>query len=140
MKYLSKIFAPTGNRRLNELIGFLLCVSALLLFLALASYSPLDPSLNSASVLTGTRVARNWIGVVGALISDLTLQFFGIGAFLLPVFLGVLGIRWFASRKIQSPIAKSLGGVWLIVFTPALLALLPGNWRWLNVIPVEGMV
>ncbi len=140
MRLLTGIFVPTGNRRLNELIGFLLCVSALLLFLALASYSPLDPSFNSASVLTGTHVARNWIGVVGAVISDLALQAFGIGAFLLPVFFGVLGIRWFASRKAQSPVAKSLGGIWLIVFTPALLALLPGNLRWLNVVPIEGLV
>ena len=140
MRLLASIFVPTGNRRLNELIGFLLCVSALLLFIALASYSPLDPSFNSASVLTGTHVARNWIGMVGAVISDLALQFFGMSAFLLPVFFGVLGIRWFASRKVQSPIAKSLGGVWLVIFTPALLALLPGNLRWLNVIPIEGMV
>jgi DNA segregation ATPase FtsK/SpoIIIE, S-DNA-T family len=140
MRFLASIFVPTGNRRLNELIGFLLCVSALLLFLALASYSPLDPSLNSASVLTGTHAARNWIGVVGALISDLALQFFGIGAFLLPIFPFMLGIRWFASRKIQSPIAKSLGGIWLLMFVPALLALLPGNFRWLHAIPVEGLL
>ncbi len=100
MKYFAKIFTPTGNRRLNELIGFLLCVSALLLFLALASYSPLDPSLNSASVLTDSRSARNWIGVVGALVSDLVLQTWGIGAFLLPVFLVLLGMRWFRSRKV----------------------------------------
>ena len=140
MKFLASIFVPTTNRRLNELIGFLLCVSALLLFLALASYSPLDPSFNSASVLTGTHVARNWIGVVGAIISDLALQFFGIGAFLLPVFLAVMGCRWFTSRKIQSPIAKSLGGIWLLVFVPALLALLPGHFRWFNVIPIEGLV
>ncbi len=140
MNLLHKIFIPTSNRRLNELIGFLCCTFALLLFLALASYSPLDPSLNSASVLTGTHVARNWIGMVGALISDVTLQFFGIGAFLLPVFFAVMGIRWFASRKVQSPVAKSLGGLWLIVFVPALLALLPGNLRWLNVIPIEGLV
>ncbi|MGC1653466.1 MAG: DNA translocase FtsK [Candidatus Sulfotelmatobacter sp.] len=140
MRFLASIFVPTGNRRLNELIGFLLCVSALLLFLALASYSPLDPSLNSASVLTGTHVARNWIGVVGALISDLALQFFGIGAFLLPIFPAMLGLRWFASRKIQSPVAKSLGGIWLVIFVPALLALLPGHWRWLHVIPVEGLL
>jgi len=140
MRFLASIFVPTGNRRLNELIGFLLCVSALLLFLALASYSPLDPSLNSASVLTGTHAARNWIGVVGALISDLTLQFFGIGAFLLPVFPFMLGIRWFATRKIQSPIAKSLGGIWLVMFVPALLALLPGKLRWLHAMPIEGLL
>src|ERR1700678_841628 len=140
MRFLASIFVPTGNRRLNELIGFLLCISALLLFLALASYSPLDPSLNSASVLTGTHAARNWIGVVGALISDLALQFFGVGAFLLPVFPAMLGIRWFASRKVQSPVAKTLGGVWLVVFVPALLALLPGNLRWMNVMPIEGLI
>ncbi len=140
MRLLASIFTPTGNRRLNELIGFLLCVSALLLFLALASYSPLDPSLNSASVLTGTHAARNWIGMVGALISDLALQFFGIGAFLLPVFPAMLGMRWFASRKVQSPIAKSLGGIWLVMFVPAMLALLPGHLRWMNVIPIEGLL
>jgi S-DNA-T family DNA segregation ATPase FtsK/SpoIIIE len=140
MKYFSRIFAPTNNRRLNELIGFLLCVSALLLFLALASYSPLDPSLNSASILTDSRAARNWIGVVGALVSDLMLQFFGVGAFLIPVFAAGLGMRWFRSRKIVSPIAKSLGTVWLLVFLPALLALLPGQIRWLQVIPIEGLL
>src|SRR5579863_6798776 len=139
MKYFPRIFAPTNNRRLNELIGFLLCVSALLLFLALASYSPLDPSLNSASVLTGSRAARNWIGVVGALISDLVLQGFGIGAFLLPVFSAMLGARWFRSRKVGSPIAKVLGGFWLLIFVPALLALLPGHLRWMNAIPIEGL-
>ena len=140
MHFLASIFVPTGNRRLNELVGFLLCVFAFLLFLALASYSPLDPSLNSASVLTGTHAARNWIGVVGALISDLALQFFGIGSFLLPIFPAMLGLRWFASRKIQSPLAKSLGGLWLVVFVPALLALLPGNARWLRVMPIEGLL
>ncbi len=140
MGFLASIFVPTGNRRLNELIGFLLCVSALLLFLALASYSPLDPSLNSASVLTGTHAARNWIGVVGAIISDLTLQCFGIGGFLLPIFPALLGVRWFRSRKIQSPIAKSVGGIWLVVFIPALLALLPGQLRWMRVIPIEGLL
>ena len=140
MKYISQIFAPTSNRRLNELIGFLLCVSALLLILALASYSPLDPSLNSASVLTGSRVARNWVGVVGALVADILLQGFGIGAFLLPIFPAFLGMRWFRSRKILSPIAKSLGSLWLVLFVPALLALLPGHMRWRDAMPIEGLI
>ena len=139
MKYFAQIFAPTNNRRLNELIGFVLCVSGLLLFLALASYSPLDPSFNSASVLTGSQSARNWVGLVGAIVSDLLLQGLGIGAFLVPVFLGALGSRWFRSRKITSPIAKSLGAIWLLIFVPALLALMPGHVRWMTVIPMEGL-
>src|SRR5437868_6017158 len=138
--YLLRIFVPTNNRRLNELVGFLLCVSALLLFLALASYSPLDPSFNSASVLTGAHGARNWIGIVGAIAADVCLQFFGIGAFLVPGFAAVLGIRWFRSRKIISPIAKTLGALWLVVFVPAQFSLLPGHVRWMGVIPMEGLL
>ena len=140
MDYLAGIFVPTGNRRLNELIGFLMCVSALLLFLALVSYSPLDPSWNSASVLTGSHAARNWIGVVGAFTADMMLQFFGIGAFLLVIFPTMLGVRWFRSMKVQSPLAKSLGGIWLVMFVPAMLALLPGHLRWMHVIPIEGLL
>ena len=139
MTFFSKIFAPTKSRRLNELVGFLFCVSALLLFLALASYSPLDPSLNSASILTGSHAARNWVGILGAYLSDLVLQFWGVGAFLLPVFMGMLGVRWFRSRAVQSPIAKTLGGIWLLMFTPALLAILPGHFRWMGAIPIEGL-
>src|ERR1700676_3126293 len=140
MDYLASIFIPTGNRRLNELIGFLMCVSALLLFLALISYSPLDPSWNSASVLTGSHAARNWIGVVGAFTADMMLQFFGVGAFLLVIFPAMLGARWFRSMKVQSPLAKSLGGIWLLMFVPAMLALLPAQLRWQRAIPIEGLL
>ncbi|MBV9483604.1 MAG: DNA translocase FtsK [Acidobacteria bacterium] len=140
MPYLSKVFSPTANRRLNELIGLLLCVSALLLFLALISYSPLDPSLNSASTLTASRGARNWIGIFGAVVSDLFLQVFGIGAFLIAGLIALLAMRWFRSRKIQSPVAKVLGAVWLVIFVPAMLALLPGDLRWMRVIPLQGLL
>src|SRR5215468_6669631 len=140
MDYLATIFVPTGNRRLNELIGFLMCVSALLLLLALVSYSPLDPSWNSASGLNTSHAARNWIGIVGAYSADAVLQFFGVGAFLLTVFPAMLGARWFRSMKVQSPLAKSLGVVWLLMFVPAMLALLPGGLRWAHVIPIEGLL
>jgi DNA segregation ATPase FtsK/SpoIIIE, S-DNA-T family len=139
MTIIAKVFAPTRNRRLNELVGFLLGVSALLLFLALASYSPLDPSFNSASLLTGSHAARNWIGILGAFLSDIVLQFWGVGSFLLPLFMGMLGIRWFRSRPIQNPLAKTLGAIWLLMFLPALLAILPGNLRWMGAIPIEGL-
>jgi DNA segregation ATPase FtsK/SpoIIIE, S-DNA-T family len=140
MSLLTRIFLPTGNRRLNELIGFVVCVLGLLLFLAVVSYSPLDPSLNSASGLTDGRAARNWIGIVGAITSDVLLQFFGIGAFLVPGMVAVLGIRWFRSRKVQYPVAKCVGALWLLIFVPALLALLPGHLHWMDLIPIEGLL
>jgi S-DNA-T family DNA segregation ATPase FtsK/SpoIIIE len=139
MKYLLRAFTPTGNRRLNELIGLLLFASATLLFLALASYSPLDPSLNTAGPLDSSG-ARNWIGLFGAGLSDLLLQAAGIFVFVAPVMIGLLGARWFKSRPVAGPGAKLLGSAILMIFMPALLALLPWHWRWLHAVPVEGLL
>ena len=140
MKYFSRVFTPTGNRRFNELIGFLLIVSAIFLFLALASYSPLDPSFNTAGASPSSSPARNWVGMVGAYTGDLLFQGLGIAAFLLPTFLALLGSRWFRSRKIDSPGAKVIGVMSLSVFVPSLLALLPWSWRWMRAIPIEGLL
>ncbi|HZU41926.1 MAG TPA: DNA translocase FtsK 4TM domain-containing protein, partial [Terriglobales bacterium] len=139
MKFFLQAFNPTANRRLNELIGFLLFVSAVLTLLSVASYSPLDPSLNTASSAFGSNT-RNWVGVVGAIASDLLLQTFGIAVFLIPVLLGMLAARWFRSRKVSSPTAKAIGAFSLLLFVPALLALLPGHLHWKHAIPLEGLI
>src|SRR5215467_2924256 len=136
MKLLSRAVVPTDNRRLNELIGFLLLVCAVLLLLALVSYSPLDPSLNTAAAGHGV---HNWIGVVGAWIVDLILQGMGISAILLPLLLGLLAARWFRSRKVGSANAKAIGGILLLLFVPALIAIQPLRLRWMHAIPIEGL-
>ncbi len=139
MKQFTRVFTPTRNRRLNELIGFLLFVSAVLLFLALASYSPQDPSLNTAAS-PAHHSANNWIGIAGALVSDLLLQYGGIGIFFVPMIIGMLAVRWFRSRDVASPGAKSLGVFTLLTFFPALLALLPWRMHWKHAVPVEGVL
>ncbi|HEV7676913.1 MAG TPA: DNA translocase FtsK 4TM domain-containing protein [Candidatus Angelobacter sp.] len=139
MKYFLRAFTPTKNRRLNELIGFLLFVSATLLFLALASYSPLDPSLNTAGSLSSGS-AHNWIGLFGAMLSDLMLQSIGIFVFAAPVMIGLLGARWFKSKPVASAGAKALGAAILLIFTPALLALLPWHLRWMHAVAIEGLL
>jgi S-DNA-T family DNA segregation ATPase FtsK/SpoIIIE len=138
MTLLVRVFTPGKSRRLNELIGFLVVVCATLLLLALASYSPLDPSLNTAGLL-GARSAHNWIGLFGAVASDLLLQSAGICAFLLPVMVALLGTRWFRSRPVASPGAKCLGGAILMTFSPALLAVQPWHPLWKRAIPIEGL-
>ena len=140
MKYFLRVFIPTRNRRLNELIGFLLFVSAILLFLALISYSPHDPSLNTAASPLSSRPASNWIGLFGALISDLLLQYAGITIFFVPLMIGLLAARWFRSREVMSPGAKAIGAMTLLVFFPALLALLPWVLRWRHAVPIEGLL
>src|SRR5260370_34286114 len=73
MKIFSRLFTPTKNRRLNELVGFLFVVSATVLFLALSSYSPRDPSLNTAASLA-SQSTHNLIHLFCASRSDLLLQ------------------------------------------------------------------
>jgi S-DNA-T family DNA segregation ATPase FtsK/SpoIIIE len=140
MKFVSAAFSPTKNRRLNELIGFLLFVSALLLFLALASYSPADPSLNTASNRPAWRPTHNWIGMIGAYGADFALQIFGVAIFFIPVFLVLLGMRWWRSRPVDSYVAKLIGCCSLFIFTSGLLGLLPWHVRWMHAVPPEGLV
>ena len=132
-------FTPTNSKRYNELIGLVLFTSALLTLLALGSYSPLDSSLDTAAPALA-HAPHNWIGVVGAFSADLLLQTGGLAAFLLPVLLGALAVRWFWSRKIDSPGAKLTGSLLLLLSTPALLGLLPWHWRWRHMLPIEGLL
>ena len=70
---MSKL-TPGSNKRLNELIGFLWLVAAALVGLSLLSYSPLDPSLNTAAPVRlaepSAAVTANWVGVAGAYLAD----------------------------------------------------------------------
>src|ERR1700749_2712074 len=93
MRYFNLLFTPTKLRRLNELIGFILFVCATLLFLALVSYSPLDASFNTAAPGPSSAAPHNWIGITGALVSDLALQLLGVSVFIIPVMLGLLWTR-----------------------------------------------
>jgi S-DNA-T family DNA segregation ATPase FtsK/SpoIIIE len=114
-----------------------LLVAASLLFLALTSYRPTDPSLNTVGAVG--RQAHNWTGLVGASVSDLLLQSEGVAAFLFPLFLGALGWTWLRSRAAGSGPAKASGVLLYLIFAPAAFGLIPGNLRWMHALPVEGV-
>jgi S-DNA-T family DNA segregation ATPase FtsK/SpoIIIE len=118
-----RFLTPTENKRLNELIGFLCITLAVLMGLALISYSPRDAAFNVSGAAADDHPARNWIGPVGAYTSDLLFQVFGFAAFLLPVALGILGWKWIRSRTIDSQWATITGYVLLLMSLPSLLSL-----------------
>ncbi|MGA2897007.1 MAG: DNA translocase FtsK [Acidobacteriaceae bacterium] len=152
MKPLRLVSTPTRNRRLNEVLGLVLLVSAALLFLALATYTPTDPSANTVGgFAAGARTsaglaarlaagpAHNWTGLAGAWLADLILQTIGIAAFFLPIVLGRLGLCWMRQRPAGSAMARLLGlGLW-IVFAPAAIGLLPRTLFWRHALPIEGV-
>ena len=115
-----RLFTPTGNRRFNEFIGFLWVTAAVFIALSLLSYYPSDPSFNVAAPAASP---RNWIGPFGAHLSDLLFQGLGFAAFLLPIALILVGNAWFRSRPVESPVAKLIGFVLLILALPSLFVL-----------------
>jgi S-DNA-T family DNA segregation ATPase FtsK/SpoIIIE len=120
-----RLLSPTENKRLNELVGFLCISLAVLVALALISYSPRDASFNVSAQPADSGVTNNWMGPVGAYASDLLFQIFGFSAFLLPLAIAVLGWRWCRSRSLDSQSATVGGYFLLLVSLPSLLALFP---------------
>jgi S-DNA-T family DNA segregation ATPase FtsK/SpoIIIE len=152
MKPLRLVSTPTRNRRLNEILGLVLLVAAALLLLALATYTPTDPSADTVgNYATGAHTsaglaarlaagpAHNWTGLAGAWLADLILQTIGIAAFFLPIVLARLGLCWMRQRPAGSPMARLLGlGLW-IVFAPAAIGLLPRTLFLRHALPIEGV-
>jgi S-DNA-T family DNA segregation ATPase FtsK/SpoIIIE len=140
MKPISIVLSPTRSRPLNVFLGVLLLLVSLLLLLSLATWHASDPSLNTASGEAGPHAVHNWIGLFGAWLSDLLLQSIGITAFFIPLWLGGLGWTWMHSRPSGSPWLRWTGTVIAVVFLPAVFGLLPWHWRWLHLLPVEGVL
>ncbi|HVC46920.1 MAG TPA: DNA translocase FtsK [Terracidiphilus sp.] len=140
MKSIPIALSPTRNRALNVFLGLVLCLVSILLFLALATYHPTDPSLNTATDLPTAHTVHNWAGVFGAWISDLMLQALGLASFLLPIWLGGVGWSWMRSRSAGTAWLRWIGCGLAVVFVPALFGLLPWHWRWMHAVPVEGVM
>ena len=142
MKPIRIVLSPTRSRNLNLFLGLVLLLVSLLVFFALATWHATDPSLNTATVTdpAGAYVVHNWIGPFGSYLSDLLLQILGITAFLLPLWLGGIGWTWMRSRPSGSPLLRWMGTLLALTFLPAAFGLTPWHWRWMHMLPVEGVV
>src|SRR5580658_6046929 len=139
MKSQRLVLAPTRSRRLNEMLGLVVLVAAVLLLLSLVTYNPADPSLNTVGGGAGVRPAHNWAGLVGAYLSDILLQILGVAVLLAPIVMGRIGIAWLRSRPVGSTAVKASGLLMWLVFAPAAIALLPGQILWRGAIPISGV-
>ncbi len=74
-----------GNKLFREAAGLALIFACFFAWLSLASYSAQDPSFNQ-QVSAGYEI-ENKAGVIGSYLAGLLVEFFGLGAWLLPLFL-----------------------------------------------------
>jgi DNA segregation ATPase FtsK/SpoIIIE, S-DNA-T family len=114
--------SPSRHTRLNEAVGLVLFLLGLAVVLSLISYSPADPSWNTAS---GAVRTHNLLGLFGAQWADFFLQIFGLSAFLLPLHVWALSWKWFRSASIESPKIRLIGGLALWFSLSAACGLLP---------------
>src|SRR4051794_29378170 len=139
MKPIQIALAPTRNRPLNMFLGMVLALVSVLFFCALATYHTSDPSWNTATDPAAPGTIANWVGPLGAFLSDLLLQWIGFTAFLLPLWMGGIAWGWMRSRPGSSSVLRMVGTGMALVFVPALFAMLPWHWRWAHTLPVEGV-
>ena len=106
------------------MVGFVGLSLAILLALSLLSYSPHDASFNVSAPSPGGAPARNWIGPVGAHMADAFFQFCGFSAFLFPIGMFVVAMRWFRSQLLEAPVTKMVGATMLLASLSSELALI----------------
>jgi DNA segregation ATPase FtsK/SpoIIIE, S-DNA-T family len=90
-------FTAAVNRGLRESAVIALGIVALVLFMALASYSPDDPGFSFTGNATPV---HNRIGVIGAWLADVLFFLFGRPAFLFPLVLGAA--CWGLQRRLNA--------------------------------------
>jgi S-DNA-T family DNA segregation ATPase FtsK/SpoIIIE len=121
MKYLG----PTTRPRLNEAAAVVFLFIGLFVLIALVSYSPFDPSWDTAS---GLAKPVNLTGRLGAFFADLFLQLFGLVAYAIPALILLFGWNWIRSAPIQAPSAKLIGSALMVSASCAALGF-GANWR-----------
>src|ERR1700681_4300603 len=100
------------------MIGLALACAGVALLIALGSYDPHDPSLNTAS----SRETRNLVGPLGAILADLLLQSFGAAAALPGLTMLVWAWRLVSRRGMGSVAVRLASLLSAIPVTAAMLA------------------
>jgi S-DNA-T family DNA segregation ATPase FtsK/SpoIIIE len=115
----------TLSRRISEFVGVALFALALIWLISLVTHEPTDPVW---FFTTGTgHPPVNFVGRVGAFLSELSFQLFGYAAFLIPAVISVAGWHYFWCQKPDAAYTK-LTGVGLLFFaSSAFLSLVFGD-------------
>lgn len=103
-------FLPLIAQLLRRLAGVLVIIMAFYLAVILISFNSNDPSFNTFST---NQDIKNYGGIIGAKIADLSFQFIGLASFILVIFIfslglqltNINGIEYFLTKIIIIPVA-----------------------------------
>jgi DNA segregation ATPase FtsK/SpoIIIE, S-DNA-T family len=93
------------RKRIREIFGFCTIIASLLLVLSVLSYSPSDASLNTATGFGYDHL--NLLGLPGAYIADILIQWFGLSSLLICFAVFVWGTLYTFRGKVSSGLTKA---------------------------------
>jgi S-DNA-T family DNA segregation ATPase FtsK/SpoIIIE len=114
--------------RSAEVVSLFVLLLAVFTCISLISYNAHDPSW--ASVSSPGQKTHNYGGRVGASLAEIVLQVFGLGAFLLPLILGFIGVKNLLPRSKRGTLLRIGASLMLLVILGGLFNLLFGNLSW----------
>jgi DNA segregation ATPase FtsK/SpoIIIE, S-DNA-T family len=115
----------TLSRRISEFVGVALFALALIWLISLVTHDPTDPVW---FFTTGaSHSPANFVGRVGAFLSELSFQLLGYAAYVVPAVIGVAGWHYFWCQKPDAAYTKLTGVALLFGCTSAFLSLVFGS-------------
>ena len=118
------MFRTTLSRRVSEFLGVALFALALVWLIALATYNAADAVW---FFNTGGQLPANFVGRVGAFLSEVSFQILGFASYLGPALLVVLGWYYFWCRAIDAAYTKFVGLALMFSCTASFLSLAFGT-------------
>jgi DNA segregation ATPase FtsK/SpoIIIE, S-DNA-T family len=126
LSFLPDTVRDALRRRLREFGGLALIALAVLLSLALATWSVQDPSLSHAT----NAPVRNTLGVSGAIVADLLIQLLGVAALALVLPVAIWGWRLASHRPLQRERIRLVFWILAVLLGAACAAALPRSATW----------
>ena len=115
----------TLPRRISEFLGVALFALALIWLIALMTHEPTDPVWFFTTDASDS--PANFVGRVGAFLSEVSFQLFGYAAYLLPGAIGIVGWHYFWCQTPEAAYTKAFGATLLLACASAFFSLVLGS-------------
>ncbi|TFH28762.1 MAG: DNA translocase FtsK, partial [Deltaproteobacteria bacterium] len=118
--------ADIGKIR-RETVAVLFLAAGVVLSVALVSFHQMDPSFSTSTAGSTDPEVRNWAGWGGAILSDLLLQGFGVGAVGFPLLCLLLAYWTYRGEEILGKWWRAAGGLLTVCSALGILSFFTGH-------------